>query len=52
LREEFDELIQGVNNGTNETKTYIIKPNETKEDWKTLSVKIYKAKQEMQANIK
>lgn len=52
LREEFDELIMGVNNGKNETKTYIIKPNENKEDWKSLSTKMYKTKMEMQSAIK
>jgi hypothetical protein len=37
--------MNGVNAGTNETKTFIIKPNETKEDWKSLSTKINKFKQ-------
>lgn len=51
-KEEFSELIGGVNAGTNEKRTLIIKPNETKEDWKQLSNKIYKSKQEVLAQVR
>lgn len=30
FRQEFSDLINGVNNGNNETRTLVIKPNETK----------------------
>lgn len=51
-KEEFSYLIGGVNAGTNEKRTLIIKPNETKEDWKQLSNKIYKSKQEVLAQVR
>ncbi len=44
--------MNGVNTGNNETRTLGIKPNETKEDWKNLSQKIYKAKQEMMSAVR
>lgn len=52
LKQDFEEFIYGVNIGSNETKTYIIKPNENKQDWKSLSTKIYKTKMELQSSIK
>ena len=52
LREEFSELIGGINVGTNEKRTLIIKPNENKEDWKDLSHKIYKTRQEVIGMVK
>lgn len=52
LRDEFDYLMAGVNSGTHETKTLIIKPNETKDDWKSLSTKMTKLKQEVTYQIK
>ena len=45
LKEQFNQLIGGINTGTNEKRTLIIKPNENKEDWKNLSQKIYKTRQ-------
>lgn len=38
--------------GTNEKRTLIIKPNENKEDWKDLSHKIYKTRQEVIGMVK
>jgi peptidoglycan hydrolase CwlO-like protein len=52
LREEFEEFTFGVNTGTNEIKTILIKPNENKEDWKSLSTKMQKLKMDVQSGIR
>lgn len=44
--------MAGVNSGSHETKTFVIKPNETKEDWKSLSTKISKLRQELISQVK
>lgn len=52
LREELESFAAGVNAGSHEVKTYVIKPNENKEDWKSLSTKMYKLKMELQAGVR
>ena len=37
--------MNDINTGGNQTRTLVIKPNENKEDWKTLSMKMYKLRQ-------
>ena len=45
-------MVGGINVGTNEKRTLVIKPNENKEDWKDLSHKIFKTRHEILSMVK
>ena len=52
MHEQLCDFAEHINTGQGEKTTILIKPNETKEDWKSLSIKMHKLKLDLTGSMR